>query len=235
MLYSSRGWCKSDHTEAGPTLKPCRLKWVASWLLWGDCGKICQSADRDSMPRVPLWKQLAANGIWGGDFQVGLLQKSMEVDDIQKESACPKIPRVQSKSFLWGKPLCGMFPWEKRNNHFLICSSTYLILGGQAHFWGNWAALKDIGSLWSITSSNNGSEGGLGKETSMSLPAACDFFLYAFSWPPAEFLMWKGRLSQVSAQTGRGMLGALWPRHLQLRGGEGIVRTEMRGYSLFYP
>lgn len=32
----------------------------------------------------------------------------------------------------------------------------------------------------------------------MSLPAACDFSFCAFSWPPAEFLMWNRRLSQRS-------------------------------------
>ena len=38
-------------------------------------GKICGSGERDSMPRFPLPKQRAANGIWGGGFQVGITAK----------------------------------------------------------------------------------------------------------------------------------------------------------------
>ena len=61
-----------------------------------------------------------------------------------------KALRAQSKNFLWGELHWGMLPPGKRNNHFLICIPNYAILGGQAHFWGNWAAFRDVGSPWSL-------------------------------------------------------------------------------------
>lgn len=206
VLPSSRGRCKPDQREAETTLRPCRWK-VLTLLLLGDLGRFAGVETGIPCLDSHFRNKGLLMGYGEGAFRWGLLQKSMQMGGFQKESACPKTLRVQSKSFLWGKPHCGMFPWEKRNNHFLICNSTYLILGGQEHFWGNWAAFKDIGSLWSMASSDNGSEGGLGRETGMSLPAACDFFLCAFSWPPAEFLMWNRRFSQVSTQR---LAGVCW-------------------------
>lgn len=64
----------------------------------------------------------------------GMAVKIQKSDGFQKESACPETLRAQSKSFLLGQPHCVMLSSGKRNNHFLICSSTYLGLGGQAHF-----------------------------------------------------------------------------------------------------
>lgn len=68
----------------------------------------------------------------------------------------------------------------------------------------------------------------------MSLPAAFDFFLCAFSWPLAEFLMWNRGSGQVSPQRLAGLC-ARGVCSLGGREGKGVVRTEMRGYSLLYP
>lgn len=135
------------------------------------------------------------------------------------------------QGFLSGEPHCGMLPSGKRSNHFLICISTYLILSGQAHFWGNWAAFRGTGSQRSIASSNNGSEGALERETSLGLPAACDFLFMHFPGPHLGF--WCGTRSSArwAHADWQRLQGTLWPKHLQPVGGEGVVRTEMNGAS----
>ena len=145
-----------------------------------------------------------------------------------------KALRAQSKNFLLGEPHCGMLPPGKRNNHFLICIPTYVVLGGQAHIWGNWAAFRGVGSPWSLHHLITG----LREAWEGTQPgSACSLWFSPWSiFLAAQLGFWCERRGSVRwAYRGwQRSAGDSLPRHQQSGGGEGLVRAEMKGCSLIY-